>query len=230
MLYGEYALGVPNRAATHARVARPSTQTQREKLVTAAVAIADREGIAAVSIRRVAQELAVRPMSIYTYIASKDELLDLMAESVVSEVLVTSPLPTDWRAAIEVVAVRSHQVFVAHPWLAAISQQRSDLGENGLRHAEQLLAAIKPLELTAEEAWDVLFLINDYTLGHALRVAHAPAPTAGNYPAFDPERFPLLAQTLHAARRRSRHTFLAGLSRILDSIESGRSDQHQPQR
>jgi hypothetical protein len=142
-----YPLSVPNRASLHSRGARPSTPSQRDKLVAAAVALADREGLAAVSIRRVAAELAVRPMSIYTFIRSKDELLDLMAEAVVSEVLVKHTLPNDWRAAVETMAIQSHDVFIAHPWLAAVSQQRPDLGANALHHAEQLLAAIAPLGL-----------------------------------------------------------------------------------
>jgi AcrR family transcriptional regulator len=219
---------VPNRASVSSRNPPRSSTAQRDKVVAAAVALADRDGLAAVSIRRVAAELAVRPMSIYTYIASKDELLDLMAEAVVSEVLITQPLPSDWRTAAETIAVESHHVFVAHPWLATISHQRPNLGENALHHAEQLLAAIAPLDLHGDEAWEVLFLINDYTLGHALRVAHTPPPTAGRYPPFDPQEFPRLAATIHSARRRSDDTFLAGLRRILDALADTRPNASTP--
>lgn len=228
-MYGEYPRRVPNRASLAFRGASQSIPDQRDRLVAGAVALADREGLAAVSIRRVAAELGVRPMSIYTYIASKDELFDLMAEAVVSEVLVTAPLPSDWRAAVEAIAIQSHHVFVAHPWLAAISHARPDLGANALHHAEQLLSAIAPLDLPAEKAWEVLFLINDYTLGHAVRVAHAP-PTAGNYPPFDSQQFPRLAATIHSAGRRSDDTFLAGLGRILDGIANARPGASTPER
>jgi AcrR family transcriptional regulator len=221
---------VPNRASHPSRCARQSIPSQRDRLVAEAVALADRDGLAAVSIRRVAAGLAVRPMSIYTYITSKDELLDLMAEAVVSQVLIKPPLPADWRTAVETIAVRSHHVFVAHPWLAAISHQRPNLGTNALHHAEQLLAAITPLDLPADEAWEVLFLINDYTLGHALRVAHAPPPTAGSYPQFDPQEFPRLAATIHSAGRRSDDTFLAGLRRILNAIADSRPSPSTPER
>jgi AcrR family transcriptional regulator len=186
--------------------------------VAAAVELADREGLDAVSIRRVAAALSVRPMSIYTWITSKDELLDLMAEAVVGEVVVTRPLPTDWRGAVEAIALQSHRVFVAHPWLAEISQRRPDLGANALRHAEQLLAAIAPLNLSPEATWQALFVINDYTLGHAVRVAHAPPLSAGQYPPFDPQQFPHLARALDGVRRRGEDTFLAGLQRVLDGI------------
>lgn len=221
---------MPNRASLPSRDTRRASANQREKVVAAAVALADRDGLSAVSIRRVAADLAIRPMSIYTYITSKDELLDLMAEAVVSEVLIKQPLPEDWRAAVETIAVQSHKVFVAHPWLAAISHQRPNLGRNAVHHAEQLLTAIAPLDLPADEAWEVLFLINDYTLGHALRVAHAPPPTAGAYPPYDPHEFPHLAATINSARRRSHDTFLAGLRRILDAIADTGPSTSIPQR
>ena len=211
---------MPNRAATQPPERDASIAGQRDTLVAAAIALADREGLAAVSIRRIAAEVGMRPMSLYTYIASKQELLELMAEAVVGEVLVEQSLPDGWRAAVETIAMRSHRCFVAHPWLAAISQQRADLGTSALHHAEQLLAAISPLPLRPGEAWEILYLLNDYTLGHALRIAHAPPPEAGRYPPFDPERFPLLAATVHGARRRDDQSFLAGLRRILDGIEA----------
>ena len=169
-------------------------------------------------------------MSIYTYITSKDELLELMAEAVVSQVLIKAPLPPAWRAAVETIALQSHQVFIAHPWLAAISRGRPNLGVNALHHAEQLLTAISPLNLPAEEAWEGLFLINDYTLGHALRVAHAPPSTTGAFPTFDHQQFPHLAATIHRRQRRSENTFLDGLSRILDGIETARPSASNPER
>ena len=79
---------------------------KREAIVSAAVAIADREGLAAVSIRRVAAELGIRPMSIYTHVASKDDLVDLMLDQVIAEALVPEPLPEDWREALRQLAHR----------------------------------------------------------------------------------------------------------------------------
>ena len=217
-MYGEYSHDMPNRASRRSRADTQPLASLRHRLVGAAVSMADREGLEAVSIRRIAAELGLRPMSIYTYVASKEELLDLMAETVVAEVLVKQPLPKDWRAAVETIALQSHQVFLAHPWLAAISQQRPDLGRNAVHHAEQLLAAIAPLDLSPEDAWQALFLINDYTLGHAIRVAHAPSLEAGTYPPFDAKQFPHLARTLPSARRRDINTFLAGLRLLLDGL------------
>jgi AcrR family transcriptional regulator len=184
------------------------------------VELADREGLEAVSIRRVAAELRMRPMSLYTYIASKEELLARMAESIVGEVLVEEPLPADWRQAVELVALRSHRTFVRHPWVLAISQGQAQLGPSGVRHAEQLLTAIEPLGLSAKKRWRALFLINDYTLGHALRAAQVPAgPTV--YPDVDPDRFPRLAAALkRPGPARDEETFRRGLRMLLDALES----------
>lgn len=212
---------MPNRASESTTAEdRPGGAERLQAIVAAAVALADREGLEAVSIRRVAGELGMRPMSLYTYIASKQELLGQMAERIVAEVLVDEPLPPDWRAAVELVALRSHRMFVEHPWVLAISQARAQLGPSGLRHAEQLLRAIEPLGLDAEERWQALFLINDYTLGHALRAAQAPAGPAV-YPEVDPDRFPRLTDALSApGPARDEETFRRGLAMLLDALES----------
>lgn len=212
---------MPNRAAR--RPGEPGEALSR--IVLVAVGIADAEGLQGVSIRRIAGELQMRPMSLYTYIASKDELLELMAEHVVGEVLIRHPLPGDWRAAITLIATRSHEVFTAHPWILAISQRRATLGRNGLRHAEQQLSAIAPLNLPPTEEWKILFLINDLALGHALRVAHAAAAPPNAYPDFDAADYPHLARALTApAPARSAASFRAALDLLLDAVEA----RHRP--
>jgi AcrR family transcriptional regulator len=192
----------------------------RDSIVGAAIMIGDSDGLEAVSIRRVAAELGARPMSLYTYIASKDDLLALMANEIVAEVIVPGQLPGDWREALRAIARRSHATFVAHPWVLAISGRRPHLGHNALRHADQLLAAVAPLRLEPKTVWNVLYVVNDYTLGHALRVASAPRDGQESYPEFDPAAFPHLAQALETeGPERGEPTFEAGLEALLDGIE-----------
>src|SRR4051794_41896312 len=88
----------------------------RDGIVAAALSLADAEGLDAVSIRRVAAALGARPMSLYTHIAAKDDLVDLMADAVVGEVLIDDP-PAAWRGALRVMAGRSWRAFVAPPRL-----------------------------------------------------------------------------------------------------------------
>src|ERR1700754_3520646 len=88
----------------------------RAEIVAAAVRIADAEGIEAVSMRRLANELGVATMTPYTHVESKDELLDLMRDAVAAEMLLPEPIPEDWRAALRAIAERTRAAYEAHPW------------------------------------------------------------------------------------------------------------------
>lgn len=198
----------------------------REAIVAAAVAIADREGLAAVSIRRVAAELGIRPMSIYTHVASKDDLVDLMLDEVIADVLIPEPVPEDWREALRQIAHRSHDAFVAHPWTLEAFGQHPRFGPNTLRHVEQTLAAASRTGLDHEQAAIVLSVVDEYTLGHAMRVLLVPdedairAMVEGVLRAADPDAFPHLAQATAGSLLGPRvGAFEAGLEALLDGFE-----------
>lgn len=152
-----------------ARTTRRGLNTQA--IVDTAIAIADVDGLDAVSIRRVAAVLEVRPMSLYTHIVSKDELLELMANELVGTLIIESPLPEDWREALTVIARRSFDMFASHPWLVALFTRRPRHGPNAARQAKQLARAVERLRLPPEDVWRLLSIVNDYVLGNALRVA-----------------------------------------------------------
>src|ERR1700754_5304288 len=88
----------------------------RAEIVAAAVRIADAEGVDAVSMRRLADELGVATMTPYTHVESKDELIDLMRDAVAAEMLLPEPLPDDWRTALRTIAHKTQDAFEAHPW------------------------------------------------------------------------------------------------------------------
>ncbi|MEV4257917.1 TetR/AcrR family transcriptional regulator, partial [Spirillospora sp. NPDC049652] len=103
-----------------------------ERFVKRAVAIADAEGLDAVSMRRVAKDLGSGTASLYRYIANRDELLDLMIDAVQGED--APPGPTgDWRADLGAHARRMRAVLLRHPWLGAELTGRPALGPNSLR-------------------------------------------------------------------------------------------------
>src|SRR5215510_6805767 len=108
--------------------ARPEPGTRRprytrDKIATAAVAIADADGFEAVAIRRVAAELGGSPMSLYHYIAGKEDLVALMDDALMAETVVPGDeLPTDWRQALATIARRTRAVFLRHPWALAALQ------------------------------------------------------------------------------------------------------------
>ncbi|MEV5894172.1 TetR/AcrR family transcriptional regulator C-terminal domain-containing protein [Nonomuraea fuscirosea] len=143
----------------------------REAIVAAAVALADAEGLDAVSIRRVAAELGARAMTLYSYIERKEDLLALMLDEISAEVLVAEPLPADWREALLLLARRERELVRRHPWRVDLVHQRVAVGPNGLRHVEQKLAAFDGLEIDRLTAWRFLAVFNDYMTGFVIREA-----------------------------------------------------------
>ena len=87
----------------------------RQKIAAVALAIADREGFEAVSMRRVAQELKVGTMSLYYYVKTKDDLIAVMDDALMGEALLPS-LPKGWQRAMLAIAKRTHAIFIRHPW------------------------------------------------------------------------------------------------------------------
>jgi AcrR family transcriptional regulator len=143
----------------------------RGQIAEIAFQLADREGFEAVSIRRIAAELGAGVMSLYTYVRTKDDLIDLMDDAVMGEILVGGDaLPDDWRDAVRLIARRTRDAFLRHPW-AATSLQRSLPGPNALQHAEESLAALASAPLTAADKLELLGLVDDLVVGHAIRAA-----------------------------------------------------------
>jgi len=120
--------------------------------------------------RRVAATLGVGTMSLYYYVRTKDELLDLMADAMMGEVLVPDDeLPTDWRAALEMIARRSLETFRRHPW--AINGPLTTPGPNGMRHFDQSLAAVEGLDVEFRTRFEIVLLVDEYVTGFMLREA-----------------------------------------------------------
>jgi len=146
--------------------AAPAGGLSRATIVEAAVALADEEGLEAVSIRRVAAALKARPMSLYPHIGSKDDLIDLMIDAVVRESLLPEPIPSGWREALVAIADHSRAACLRHPWIAAAHSRRSSLGPHSLRHFEQSLAAVASLDVSDERRVAILTATDTYTMGH----------------------------------------------------------------
>jgi len=142
-------------------------QLNKAGIAAAALAIADAEGFAAVSMRRVAQELGVGTMSLYYYAKSKAELISAMDDALMAEVLVPT-LPEDWRGALTAIALRTRDVFVRHPW-ALSSMQSAPPGVNAMLHMEQCLEALAKTSMTTEEKVTLLALVDDFVFGYTLR-------------------------------------------------------------
>lgn len=137
----------------------------RDAIVTAAIKLADAEGFDAVSIRRVAAALDTRPMGLYSHIARKDDLLDLMLDRLAGDWLLGA-IPSDWQDGLRTIARRSREAALNHPWIVAALGRPRSLGPNVLRHVEQSLAALDGLSLSAEQALAVISAVDTFVLGH----------------------------------------------------------------
>jgi AcrR family transcriptional regulator len=145
----------------------------RETIAAAALAIADAKGFEAVSMRAIAAKLGAGTMTLYHYVRTKDDLVALMDDGLMSEVLVPDgELPTGWRAALTLIAQRTRAVFVRHPW-ALLSMQGALPGPNGMRHFEQCLAALSSTSLDRPGKLALLALVDDFVFGHVLRAGEA---------------------------------------------------------
>jgi AcrR family transcriptional regulator len=146
----------------------------REQIAAAAFAIADREGFAAVSMRRIAQELGAGTMTLYHYVRTKDDLLALMDDSIMAEVLIPpAEVPKGWREGLAMIARRTRDAFLRHPW-AMHALQGARLGPNGLKHIEQSMAVLSGSPLDQASRLALSWVLDDFVFGWVLRTLEAP--------------------------------------------------------
>ncbi|WP_372671170.1 TetR/AcrR family transcriptional regulator [Amycolatopsis kentuckyensis] len=140
----------------------------REQITAAAVRVADAEGFGAVTMKRVAAELGAGTMSLYYYVRTKADLVALMQDSILADLLIPDDeLPPDWRDAVIVIARRTRDVLLAHPWsIASLDDAR--FGPNAMRHIEQSLAALDQLDLDPAAKLSLWGIVDDYVFGSAL--------------------------------------------------------------
>lgn len=113
----------------------------RDKIVRTAIALADAEGLAAVSLRKVAAALDAGPMRLYGYLSTKEELLDLMVDAVYGE-MAAEPLSGEWQDVLRTSAHQLREAALRHEWLIDLLGGRPQLGPNSLAHLEAILSAV----------------------------------------------------------------------------------------
>lgn len=216
---------------------RPEPPTQpvpldRERIVAAAIALADEGGLEAVSLRKVAAHLDAGPMRLYRYISTKDELFDLMVDEVHVEIRPEGQ-PGDWREALRGLAQRTRQATLRHEWLADLLGGRPSLGPNGLAVTEAALAAFDGLA-DVDTAMRAVETVSAYFIGAIRReVANLRAERATGLSkrewqrASGPHvthilatgRFPALAKAVHDGTDvDAEASFTTGLDWVLDAV------------
>jgi AcrR family transcriptional regulator len=139
---------------------RPPAHT-RDQVVDAAIRVADAEGLAAVTMRRIAQDIGAGAMSLYTYVPDKDRLLDLMVDRV-GGTLAPVEVTGDWRTDLVALAGAQRQLMLAHPWMPAALPNRRLTGRNMLGFLEKGLAALAPTGLDGPTKLEVVALVTGF--------------------------------------------------------------------
>ena len=203
----------------------------RERIVGAAIRLADADGLEAVSLRKVAAVLDVGPMRLYGYIATKEELLDLMVDAVYAEI---RPAGDGWRAVLRSLAEATRKAAHRHEWLADLLGGRPQLGPNTLASGEAVLAAMGDVDV--DTVVPATAAVNAYVVGAVRReITERRAERASGMDkeqwqsSYGPYlqrtlatgRFPALARFVHdGPHLDADQTFRAGLDFLLDGIEA----------
>ena len=141
----------------------------RDDIAAAAIRIADAEGLEAVSMRRIAADLDSGTMTLYHYVRTKDELMTLVTDAVMGEVALPAGfvLPADWRQAIILIATRSRDALLRHPWMLDIHDD-PPIGPNSVRHFDQSYAAVASLPISLAQRMEIILAVDEFVFGHCM--------------------------------------------------------------
>lgn len=152
---------------------RQHAPLSRERVLHGAVEVADAGGLGALTIRSLAQALGVKPMSVYHYVANKDEILDGIVDVVFSEIDLPSAAG-EWRSEMRRRAVSARRVLRGHPWAIALLQTRTSPGPATLRHHDAIIGTLRGAGFTVRMTAHAYALIDSYVYGFALSEAALP--------------------------------------------------------
>jgi AcrR family transcriptional regulator len=223
--------------AGRSRGPRPGLTVSR--IVRSAIGVAQADGLAAVTMRRIATELQVSPMALYTYVPGKNELIDVMLDTVYLEMSRTPPAGPGWRERVAAIAHDNRALYVAHPWIAGIAVSRPPLGPGVMAKYESELAAFDGLGLSDVHRDAALTFVLGFVETWARADLAARAAVAGSAMTdaqwwaasgpllarvLDPERYPLASRVGSAAGAAydgatdPAYAYEFGLERVLDGL------------
>ncbi len=212
------------------RQAASDAGLSKQRVVLEAIRLADREGVDGLSMRRLAGSLDAGAMSLYHYVANKDELLDAMIDVVFDEIELP-PEDTDWQTAMRQRTISARQVLARHPWAVGLMESRTSPGPAHLRHREAVTACLRRAGFSVLMATHANWLLDVYVYGFALQEASLPFDSADEFadmaedvylPQLPAEEFPFLnesAAALVAAGYDPAEEFMFGLDLILTALE-----------
>ncbi|MGA4539820.1 TetR/AcrR family transcriptional regulator [Uniformispora flossi] len=206
----------------------------RARVLEAAVRVADRGGVEAITMRKVAQELGVEAMSLYHHVPNKDAILDGVVDVVFAAIELPDADRGDWQEALRTRAFSARAVLSRHNWALGLMDSRRNPGPATLRHHDAVLGVLRRAGFTLPMAAHAVSLIDSYISGYVLQEKSLPVADPGDVEAvagdildaLPADEFPYLAEMItdHALRPGYDHTaeFGYGLDLILDALEARR--------
>lgn len=208
------------------------TPLSRERILQTALRLADEGGLEALSMRRVAQELGVKAMSLYNHVANKDDMIDGIVNKVVSAIELPR-FDLDWKTAMRQRALSAHQVLLKHPWAAMAIMSRINVGPAMLRYIDTTIGCLREAGFSwemADHAWNA---IDNHIYGFTLQELNFPieaseyAETAERFIThIPPDQYPYMHQLslyIIDGSYNGLHDFEFGLDLILDGLDRLRS-------
>jgi AcrR family transcriptional regulator len=214
------------------RGARSRAPLSRERILRAAIALADESGIESLSMRKLGQALGVEAMSLYRHVAHRDELLDGMVDVVFSEIYLPSK-GADWKTAMRQRAISAREVLSRHPWASSLFESRKSLSPERLRYADAIIGSLREGGFPIATAYRAFLVLDSYIYGFTLHevssavdAEEVPEATARLRPQVPADAYPNVIEIMDyvtgAKGERApglSSEFEFGLDLILDGLE-----------
>jgi AcrR family transcriptional regulator len=204
------------------------TPLNRERVLHAAIALADEGGIEALSMRKLAQELGVEAMSLYNHVANKDDILDGIVELVASEIDLALN-GADWKTAMRRRATSAHEVLSRHHWACSLWMSSRTFGPARMRFADSILRGLREAGFSNDLTYHAFHVLQSHVMGFTLQernldfdVEELKKLAARFLRDFPAAEYPDLAEHIRQHMEPSdehQGTFEFGLDLILDSLE-----------
>jgi AcrR family transcriptional regulator len=210
---------------TRARTEEPGSGTRLtpDVIVEACIALADREGLEAVTLRRLGAELGADPTALYRHFRDKQELLSAVADRLLGAFLGGYRPTGTWREDLRSLSLAAREVYLAHPALAHVLATSSTPLPNSERLTEVVLAALRAAGLDDRTAALAFEVLEDYVAGasslDAVVGSHTDAAWRASLAMLPPDRFPNAVEVAQHLYRDDEAAFVFGLDLILDGLE-----------
>lgn len=208
----------------------PRLPLTTDRVLQAAVDLADQEGLGALTMRRLGAELGVEAMSLYKHVANKEAILDGVVELIVGQIEIPSG-ETHWKQAMRRRAVSARGVLAAHSWAIGLLETRGSMGPATMRYLDAILGNLRSAGFTIQNAVHAFWLLDSYVYGHVIQETTlspertSPPRTTSTAEVLEQAtmaEYPHLAEVAEHALRSDYSVdreFRFGLDLILDALE-----------